>query len=111
MTINYPRAMAAYKVGAEGGRAGCQYQIGFMYCYGFGVAVDYKQARPWIEMAAAQDQPNAVGTLGSMIWKGRGATPSFRRARELYKRAIILGAGSNAVSSMDNLTRAIQQVS
>ena len=55
MTIDYPRAMAAYKVGAEGGSAQCQSQVGMMYFMGRGVAVDYEQARPWIEKGAAQD--------------------------------------------------------
>ena len=61
---NYLRAMAAYKVGAEGGDAVCQWQVGMMYCIGNGVAVDYKQARVWIEKAAAQDHPKAFGQLG-----------------------------------------------
>ena len=65
--IDYPRAMAAYKVGAEGGNALCQYQVGSMYCMGQGVAVDYQQARPWIEKAAAQDHPNAVAQLGGDV--------------------------------------------
>ena len=39
------RAMAAYKIGAEGGHAVCQHQVGGMYYKGLGgVEVDYKQA-------------------------------------------------------------------
>ena len=30
VAIDYKRAMAAYKIGAEGGHAVCQYQLGFM---------------------------------------------------------------------------------
>ena len=70
MAIDYPRAMAAYKVGAEGGDAFCQHQLGAMYCQGLGVAVDHKQARQWIEKAAAQDYPSAVGQLGAMYSNG-----------------------------------------
>ena len=55
VTIDYARAMAAYKVGAEGGNAVCQYMVGYMHKYGQGVAVDYKQALPWLEKAVAQD--------------------------------------------------------
>ena len=102
--------MAAYKVGAEGADAGCQYQIGMMYYEGLGVAVDHKQARPWIEKAAAQDQPKAVNTLALMYFEGDGVTPSWRRARELYQRAIELG-DSDAVKSMQILTENIQNVS
>ena len=110
VTIDYQRAMAAFKVGAEGGKALCQYQVGFMYYHGLGVAVDYKQARPWFEKAAAQDYPSAVAQLGAMYHLGEGVTPSWRRARELYQRAIELG-DSKAVENMQTLTEDIQKVS
>ena len=109
VAIDYSRAMAAFQVGAEGGNAGCQWQVGSMYYSGRGVAVDYQQARPWIEKAAAQDDPAAVGQLGAMYKHGEGATPSWRRARELYKRAIELGS-SKAVKGMQILNQDIQQV-
>ena len=110
VAIDYPRAMVAYKVGAEGGDADCQWQVGFMYCEGQGVAVDYKQARPWIEKATAQDYPAAVAGLGGMYCRGEDVTPSWRRARELYQRAIELG-DSESVKDMQTLTEDIQNVS
>ena len=109
MAKDYPRAMAAYKVGAKGGDAVCQFQVGMMYLQGHGVAVDCKEARPWLEKAAAQDDPNANLTLGVMYMNGRGMTPSWRRARELYERAIELG-NSQAVKDMQFLTRSIANV-
>ena len=108
--VDYPRAMAAFKIGAEAGGARCQHQLGMMYCDGQGVDVDYSQGRTWIEKAAAQDQPNAVGSLGTMYASGKGATSSWRRAREYYERAIELGQ-SEAVRNMQTLTSAIQGVS
>ena len=101
--------MAAYKVGAEGGDAVCQHQVGVMYYGGEGVDVDYTQALPWIEKAAAQDQPQAVSQLGTMYFEGQGVTPSYRRAREYYERAIELG-NPVAVESMQALTQSIQNV-
>ena len=86
-----------------------QHQVGFMYCQGRGVAVDYKQAWRWLEKAAAQDYPNAVGQLGLMYDAGQGVTPSWRRARELFRRAIELGA-PHAVTNMQSLTKSIQKV-
>ena len=78
MAIDYPRAMAAYKIDAEAGHALSQSQVGIMYYFGGrGVAVDYKQARPWLGKAAAQDHPNAVGTLGVMYFGGKGVAPSW----------------------------------
>ena len=108
--IDYPRAMAAYKVGAEGGDAFCQWEVGFMYSEGLGVAVDLKQARAWLEKAAAGNIPAAFTTLWVMYLSGDGVTPSFRRARELYQRSIELGE-SQAVEGMQNLTMNIQKVS
>ena len=63
------------------GNADCQWQVGSMYYNGRGVDVDYAQALPWLEKAAAQDQPKAVGQLGTMYSDGQGVTPSFRRTR------------------------------
>ena len=81
-----------------------------MYRSGWGVAVNYKQAWAWFEKAAAQDQPNAVGELGTMYFEGRGVTQSWRRARELYQRAIEMG-DSLSVHNMQTLTEDIQAVS
>ena len=109
MAVDYPRAMAAYKVGAEGGDAVCQYQVGHMYYFGIGVDVDKKQALPWTEKAAAQDQPNAVAQLGTMYGNGQGVTPSWRRAREYFERSTELG-NTKSVKDMQILTGNIQAV-
>ena len=109
VALDYPRAMAAYKIAAEAGDAKSQHQVGFMYWLGDGVAVDYEQARAWLEKAAAQDLPNAVGQLGLMYFGGNGVTPSWRRARELYERAIELG-DFQAVQNMQILTESIANV-
>ena len=104
--------MAAYKVGAEGGHAGCQHQVGIVYYEGpHGIAVDYKQARLWLEKAAAQDHPGAVCQLGAMYGNGEGVTPSWRRAGELYKRAGELGEHTQSVKEIQTLTEHIQKVS
>ena len=80
-----------------------------MYHHGRGVDVDYAQALPWIEKSAAQDDPSAVDQLGGIYFDGEGVTPSWRRAREYYERAIELG-NSVAVEEMQTLTEWIQQV-
>ena len=110
VAVDYRRAMAAYKVGAAGVDAECQYQIGTMYYNGHGVDVDYAQALPWFEKAAAQDYPKAVGSLADMYTGQCGAvTPSLRRARELYRRAIELGS-FESVKAMQDLNTVIQAV-
>ena len=67
MAVDYPQAMAAYKIAAENGHAQSQYQVGMMYRHGRSVAQNYKQAIAWFEKAAAQDHPDAVGQLGVMV--------------------------------------------
>ena len=64
VAVDYVRAMAAYKIGAEGGNALCQYQLGAMIKRGHGVDVDHKQAVACYEKAAAQDHPIAFNALG-----------------------------------------------
>ena len=110
MAIDYPRAMAAYKIAAEAGDAMSQWQVGIMYYCGEGVAVDFEHARPWIEKAAAQDLPDALSLLGTMYFEGKGVAPSWRRARELYERAHKLGEPT-AVDDMQRLTGYIRKVS
>ena len=113
VAVDYKRAIAAYKVGAEGGLAWCQNNLGNMFQYGQGIdSPDYEQALVWFEKAAAQDHPYAVGELGMMLmnFDGNGVNPSWRRARELWQRAIELGH-SEAVENMQTLTEAIQKVS
>ena len=101
--------MAAYKIGAEGGDARCQHNLGMMFYGQGGVEVDHKQAVAWFEKAAAQDHPAAVSMLGTCAAQGQGMTPSWRRAREYFQRAIDLGS-SDAVKNMQILASSIKNV-
>ena len=47
--------------------------------------------------------------LGVMYFEGKGVAPSWRRARELYERAIELG-NAQAVKNMQTLTQSIANV-
>ena len=109
MAIDFSRAMAAYQIAAEAGVALSQHQVGWMYYKGHGVDVDYKQARAWVEKAAAQDYPDAVCQLAVMSREGRGVASSWRRARELLRRSIELG-NEQAVEDIQTLNQSIQNV-
>ena len=61
--------MAAFKIGAEAGHAQSQTQVGVMCCEGQGVDVDYRQARAWLEKAAARD---------SDFWKDELENPALQ---------------------------------
>ena len=109
VAIDYPRALAAYKIAAEAGDAVSQHQLGFMHRDGLGVAQDNEEALRWLEKAAAQDCAHAIDSLGQMYFVGKGVAPSLRRAREYFARAIELG-DSQARVNMQNLTRNIANV-
>ena len=64
VAVDYKRAMAAYKIGAEGGDADCQYMLGSMLHDGEGIdSPDYEQALVWCGKAAAQDHALALATV------------------------------------------------
>ena len=73
VAADHVRTVPAYKMGAEGGHAGCQHQLGMFYLTGqAGVEVDNELAVAWIEKSAAQN--NAVaGEFGR--WRRSGAHP------------------------------------
>ena len=110
VAVDYKRAMAAYKIGAEGGDAICQFNLGWMLRNGRGIdSPDYEQALVWFGKAAAQGVSQANGNLGSMASHGQGQEPSWRRAREHYQRAIDLG-DTEAFECMQIVNDSIQEV-
>ena len=110
VAVDRTRVAAAFKVGAEGGDAGCQNQLGVMLSKGLGIASpDYKQALVWFEKAAAQDESEALFNLSAMFFNGQGGEPSWRRSRGYLQRGVGLG-NQRAAESMQNLKDAIQQV-
>ena len=60
------------KLKAEQGNAQAQYNLGFLYEYGFGlpegVVKDQKEAVKWHRLAAEQGNKHAQYHLGSKIW-------------------------------------------
>ena len=109
VSIDYQRALAAYKLGAKGGNASCQYLVGVMLEDGDGCDVDYQQALVWYEKAAAKDYANAFYSLGRMAQAGRAQQPSYRRAREHSQRAICLGS-KQGIQLMKLLDDQVQKV-
>ena len=110
VSIDYQRALAAYKLGAKGGNASCQYMVGSMLKNGRGMdSPDYNLALVWYEKAAAQDHHFAILGLGIMAQEGRAQQPSYRRAREHSQRAIGLG-NKQAIRLMKLLDNEVQKV-
>ena len=71
--------------------------IGIIHFWGHGVVIDYPRAKAAYEKAAAQDDCAACVLLGDMYsFSGQGVTPSLRRVREYYGRAIKQGSSEAA---------------
>ena len=56
----------------EQGDAAAQYNLGFMYSKGLGVAQDYRQAAKWFQKAAEQGFAWAQANLGVLYYNGQG---------------------------------------
>ena len=60
------------RLAAEQGDALTQFNLGFMYDKGYGVAQDDAAALRWYRLAAEQNDAKAQNNLGAMYAEGRG---------------------------------------
>ena len=72
---NYKKAVKWYRQAAEQGVVEAQYNLGFMYVKGQGVAQDYKTAIKWYSQAAEQGDAKAQYILGLTYGLGKGVAP------------------------------------
>ena len=96
---NFDKAVKAYEAGdyttaakefrllAEQGDAGAQFNLGNMYDQGKGVPQDYAEAVRWYRLAAEQDYADAQFNLGNMYSKGEGAPQNYAEAVRWYQLA------------------------
>lgn len=64
---DYKTSFYLLKPYAEGGNCLAQYVVGFSYQYGLYVTEDDSLARHWLQLAADQKQPNAMGPLAANL--------------------------------------------
>jgi TPR repeat protein len=69
---DYEEAVKWYRLAAEQGDAGAQYQLALSYDKGHGVPQDYKEAVKWYRLAAKQELAVAQHNLGVSYAKGEG---------------------------------------
>ncbi len=74
---NYPVAIEWLKRAAEAGSAEAQYQLGYMYSTGEGVAKDDAAAAQWFGQAAANGMAAAQDYLGVIYGDGRGVAQDW----------------------------------
>jgi len=84
---DYATAFRLMQTSAEAGLPMAQYELGYMYAEGQGVAQDLAQAVAWYRKAADQGDAPAQFSLGDMLAKGRGAPLDNTQAASWYRKA------------------------
>jgi TPR repeat protein len=84
---DHERALNFFRDAAQAGNADAQFYTGLMYAEGEGTRRSYAEAAKWYEMAAAQNQPDALYALAKLYVIGSGVPSDSGRALELFRRA------------------------
>jgi TPR repeat protein len=94
---------------AEQGDAIAQYNLGYMYAHGQGVAENDTEAIKWLYKAAEQGYAAAYYSLGVMYEHGQGVVQDFVQAYVWFSLAAVGASASeprrrkNAISARDKL--------
>ena len=85
---DYKTALAKLKPLAAQGNAKAQYDVGFMYATGSGIAKDENQAISWLRKSAELGYPEAQFTLGDLYQKGlMGLAKDEKQSVAWYRKA------------------------
>lgn len=87
----YSQAMNFYKEAAKQGSAKAEFNIGYLYDYGWGVAENEQEALKWYLMAAAQGYADAEYNIGILYEKGEGVTQDYQEAMKWFLKAAAQG--------------------
>jgi len=79
--------VARLRTAAEQGDAEAQDSLGFFYCVGAGVSLDYAQAATWFRKAAEQGNAEAQYHLGLAYYKGQGVSKDYAQAGFWWRKA------------------------
>ena len=71
-----PEALKLFVKAAEKGPASAQFEIGYIYLHGFGVARNDTEAARWFLKAADQGLASAQSDLGTLYQLGKGVPQS-----------------------------------
>ena len=94
-----PDARKMFEKSARKGNAAAQANLGVMYAYGWGGAVNYGSAIYWLKEAAKQGEPHALANLGTLYLNGWGVNQDYKEALRLFTE----GAETGETAAMDNL--------
>jgi len=88
---DYTEAVLWYRLAAEQGHPGAQFNLGVMFMIGLGVDYDFAEAARLYRLAAEQGHAEAAHALGIMSEKGLGVERYNSAAVEWYIKALKLG--------------------
>lgn len=95
---NYAEAYCLWRSLAASGDADAQYNLGWMYHNGYGLAIDDREAQRWWELAAAQEFADALSALGNLYRSGgRNVPQDGPRAVDYFLRAAARGDDESAL--------------
>lgn len=95
---NKQEAYALYAQAAGEGSAEAQYHLARMLLFGDGVPMNQTEGLFWLEKSAAQDNPDALRSLGVHLFNGDfGRTREMGRGMSLLERAASQGDGYSMV--------------
>lgn len=93
---DFVTAIAKWQASAQAGAAASQLEMGTVYRTGKYLPQDYTQARHYFELAAAQDNEDAMTEIALMYWRGNGVPVDFVAANRWYAKAVELGSADAA---------------
>jgi len=88
---DYAKALTLFKAAALEGSLGAQYNLGYMYSNGKGIAQDYAEAVRWYKLAAEQGDAGAQRNLGVLYNLGKGVPQDYASAILWYQLASAQG--------------------
>ncbi len=84
---DYAKSFKLWLPMAERGDARAQYNIGWLYRRGYGVARDYAKAKEWYSKSARQGNKYAQVALGFLYENGSGVEKNNEEAAKLFMKA------------------------
>ena len=93
---DHAEALKWFRLAAEQGDAGAQYNLGVSYDQSQGVPQDYAEALKWYRLSAEQGNADATHNLGGMYAEGNGVPQDYVQAHMWFNLAASRAPASEA---------------
>ena len=106
--MDFARAAEWYRRAADQGLPSAQFNVGYGYAHGIGIAKDEAEAVRWFERAAAAGHGMAQQSLGLAYLTGQGVTKDETRALMWLELAAESGQKDSA-AALGDLRKALDE--